>query len=134
MAEFAFRRLTDPFLIPTLPGVASQVEIGIDFRENQQNFTSFCVVNSFPIWVRLRGSGRVAQIGARDGAAPTFKPVEDGRGWLFPPGFMGVFSTQYPKWVSGMAVERPGFPIKDDEGNPLYPNAVLELSYGRGGD
>lgn len=83
--------------------------------------TSFHVVNPNPFYCRLRGA--------------TGEPsdnIVDNEGWLWPPGFVGVYSTQYPAFVSCIAVERPGFPLRDDEGAllPFYP---LELAYGIGG-
>lgn len=127
--NYPYRRRTDPFLIPA-KDVASQVELGTRLLE-VTGLTSFTMVNSFPIWMRLKGSG-ITNVATRK-MTGTFSPVEEGKGWLIPPGpFFGIFTTQYPVWVSAMAVERPGFPIKAAGGALLYPDAVLELAYGGG--
>lgn len=127
--NFPFRRTTDPFMIPATD-VASQVSIGTELV-GTKGLTSFSMVNSYPIWIRLKGSGVIRlTTGTMSG---TFSPVEEGKGWLIPPGpFFGVFTTQYPVWVSCLAVARPGFPIKDGSGALLYPEAVVELAYGGG--
>jgi len=127
--NFPFRRTTDPFLVPATD-TPSQVEIG-SYLIGTKGLTSFAMVNSYPIWMRLKGSGTVRlNTGTMTGA---FDPVAEGQGWLIPPGpFFGVFTTQYPVWVSCIAVARPGFPIKDGGGALLYPSAVLEMSYGGG--
>jgi hypothetical protein len=59
-------------------------------------------------------------------------PVEPTTGWIFAPGFQAVFGTQYPDFVSAMAIDKPGFPIFDANGAFLYPGATIELAYGTG--
>lgn len=85
--------------------------------------TSFGVVNSYPVYIRLIGTPMVS--------ATNVMAVE-GDGWLFPPGHFGIYATQFPRGLSCIAVERPGFPIKDAGGALLYPGAALELFYGSG--
>ncbi len=128
--NYPFRRRTDPFLIPAT-NVASQVQIGTPLI-GTKGLTSFLMVNSYPIWVRLKGSGVVKlTTGQMTGS---FEPVQEGQGWLIPPApFFGVFTTQYPVWVSCLAVARPNFPIFAQNGvTLLYPDAAIELSYGGG--
>lgn len=116
-----FRRNTtiSPYMVPATD-TPSQIMIG----PLPQGITSFGMVNSFPVWIRLLGSGQ--------GESGTFTPASEGSGWLIPPGHFGIYSTQYPKWVSAIAVARPNFPIKDANGALLYPTANLELFYGSG--
>lgn len=112
-----FRRASNPMMVPATD-VPSQYSVtGIP-----PGATTFCAVNSYPIWIRLKGTA--------DGTP--FSACHDGEGWLFPPGHFGVYATQYPRWMSAVAVDRPGFPIKDPNGALLYPNAALEVSYGSG--
>ncbi|TKD50215.1 hypothetical protein [Sphingomonas baiyangensis] len=85
--------------------------------------TSFGVVNSYPVYIRLLGTSMGDE---------TPNDAGEGLGWLFPPGHFGIYSTQFPAGVSAIAVERPGFPIHDEEGALLYPEAALELFYGSG--
>ena len=95
---------------------ASKVEVG----PLPDGVTSFCMINSYPIYMRLEGS------------RGEFKPVTATTGWLIPPGHFGVYSTRYPQWVSAVAVARPDFPIQGEGGAMLYPDAALELIYGSG--
>lgn len=117
--SFPFRRNTQvsPFVIPA--GLtASQMEIG----PLPQGITSFGMVNSYPVWMRLLGSSE----------ATGFMPAQEGDGWLIPPYHFGIYSTQYPKWISVIAVARPNFPITNGSGQALYPTAALEIFYGAG--
>lgn len=127
---YPFRRRTDPFRIPAT-NAPSQVLIGPDLAV-VKGLTSFLMVNSYPVWMRLKGSGVIRMSsGTQTG---TFSPVAEGEGWLIPPApFFGVFTTQYPVWVSAMAVARPNYPIFAADGTTLlYPDAVLEIAYGGG--
>lgn len=116
---FPFRRNTavSPFMIPATDQ-PSKVAIG----PLPDGITSFGMVNTYPVHIRLVGT-------PADGE---FNPAAEGVGWIVPPGHFGVYTTQFPKWVSAIAVDRPGFPIKDSSGALLYPQARLELFYGSG--
>ncbi len=116
--NFPFRRNTtvSPVMIPATD-VASQVALGA----LPSGVTSFAMVNAFPIFIRLTGSPETG-----------FIPAADWQGWIVPPGHFGVYSTQYPFYLSCIAVERPGFPIYNGSGQLLYPGAKLELLYGSG--
>lgn len=117
--NFPFRRnpLVSPIMIPATD-VASQVEVG----PLPEGVTSFGMVSSFPIWIRLLGSSETSG----------FRAAQEWDGWLVPPYHFGIYSTQYPKWVSCIAVDRPNFPIRNADGGLLYPEAKLELFYGSG--
>lgn len=114
---FPFKRdlSVSPVMIPA-KDTASRVDMGA----LPNGVTSFAMVNSYPVFMRLLGS------------SGTFKPVVEGDGWLVPPGHFGVYSTQNPRFLSCIAVDRPNFPIKDGSGALLYPGAMLELFYGSG--
>lgn len=114
---FPFKRdlSVSPVMVPA-KDTASKVTMG----QLPSGVTSFAMVNAYPFFIRLLGS------------SGTFKPAVEGDGWLVPPGHFGVYSTQSPQFLSCIAVDRPGFPIKDGSGVLLYPNAVLELFYGSG--
>lgn len=112
-----FRRSSNPVLVPATD-VPSQVTV----PSMPAGVTTFCAVNSYPVWIRLKGTG----------TGNPFSPVAEHEGWLFPPGHFGVYATQFPAFMSAIAVDRPGFPIKNMDGELLYPNAAIEISYGSG--
>lgn len=89
----------------------------------QKRCTSFHAVNPNPFWMRLRGCEGPDDL------------IAEGEGWLWPPGFVGVYSTQYPRYVCTLAVARPGFPIFNAQGDFLYAGTArpAELAYGLGG-
>ena len=111
--SFNFKRLTDPLLLPV--GVTAQkfdVPTGFfDPSGPAAGAMSFWVCNANNFWVRLKGSNG------------TYTAVTDTTGWLFPPGYIGSFSTQFPQFMSTLAVTRQG--VKAGTG-------TLELSYGGG--
>ncbi len=107
-----FRRRTNPVMVAV--GVAA-VSTDVPDGFITPDCNAFCVVNSSPCWVRLRGF-REGQTGE----------VTEDTGWLFPPGHIGVYATQQPQRMSAMAVARPGFPVSAEY---LVP---LEVSYGDG--
>lgn len=118
--NFPFRRnlSISPIMIPA-GATASVVQLGA----LPKGVTSFGVVNSYPVHIRLIGTPMEA-------SSPVL--AGEGKGWLFPPGHFGIYSTQYPKAVSCIAVSRPGFPAFDANGAALFPDAALELFYGSG--
>lgn len=114
---FAFRRMTDPLMLPVgSDPLRFDVPDGF-FDEGGPGYqsTTFMVINPNLCYVRLRGTS---------GNGPHV-PVTASTGWLFPPGFVGCFSTQKPRSMSTLAVPMPGFPL---------PNqfAPLNLPYGGG--
>lgn len=111
---FPFRRLTDP-LILDVDVVAKKFDVPAGFfQQGGPGFgaTSFWVVNPNNFWVRLRGSNDANHI-----------PVTATTGWLFPPGFCGAFSTQFPVSMSTLAVTYQNVPAGV---------GTLEISYGGG--
>lgn len=116
----SFRRLADPYMVTCAP-TAGKTDVDADDLR-AKGVTSFVITNPNPFWVRLRGSY----------LDPGFRAVTPTMGWMFPPGLHAVYATQYPDFMSAMAVEAVGFPIKDSQGNALYPNAVIEVAYGTG--
>lgn len=117
---FPFRRnlVVSPIMVRATD-VASYKPLG----KLPDGVTTFGVINSYPVYIRLLGTPM--------GAAEPMM-AKEGDGWLFPPGHFGIYSTQFPKGLSAIAVERPGFPVKDSNGSLLYPQAMLELFYGSG--
>lgn len=121
MSTPPFQRLANPFVLPVGPDTAGNEMMIADDPRFPKNATSFLFVNPNPFWVRLRGTQ----------PGQTFTPVTATTGWLFPPGFFGVFKTQNPKSVSVMAVAKPGYPLTDENGQP-YTGCTVELAYGGG--
>lgn len=113
---FAFRRMTDPLLLE-VGTQATRFDVPPEFfAEGGPGFqtTTFLVVNPNACFVRLRGT-----------TAGEHRPVTPTTGWLFPPGFVGCFTTQRPISMSTLAVAKPGFPLPAEF-------APLELPYGGG--
>lgn len=113
---FAFRRITDPLQVP-VAAEPTKFDVPADFfAEGGPGYktTAFLVVNPNMCWVRLRGT-----------SSGPHRPVSPRMGWLFPPGFVGVFSTQYPVTMSAMAVAMPGVALPTEF-------APLDLIYGGG--
>ncbi len=113
---FAFRRTTDPLQLPVGPqAMRFDVPAGF-FDEGGPGYlaTTFLVVNPNACYVRLRGT-----------TTGEHRPVTPTTGWLFPPGFVGCFTTQKPISMSTLAVAMPGFPLPAEY-------VPLELPYGGG--
>lgn len=113
---FAFRRMTDPLMLP-VAAEATRFDVPEGFfDEGGPGFqtTTFLVVNPNACFVRLRGT-----------TSGEHRPVTPTTGWLFPPGFVGCFTTQRPISMSTLAVAKPGFPLPTEY-------APLELPYGGG--
>lgn len=105
------RRVTDSWRVPC-GEEASQVHIGMEMLRSLP-INTFMAINTSAYWVRLKGS------------SSEFTPVEDWKGWVIAPGQTIEHETQYPEWVSGIAIERPGFMF-----DPETPFGELELQYG----
>jgi hypothetical protein len=113
---FAFRRITDPLQVP-VAATATKFDVPDGFfAEGGPGYqtTTFLVVNPNACYVRLRGT-----------TSGPHRPVSPRMGWLFPPGFVGAFSTQYPVTMSALAVPMPGAPLPTEF-------APLDLIYGGG--
>jgi hypothetical protein len=119
--DFPFKRNTaiEPVAIPA-KDTASKIKVPM----LPEGSTSFGVDNAFPIFIRLVGTGY---------GAAQFNAAAEGKGWIFGPGKHGPFSTQFPEFMSAIAVDRPGYPIKNADGTLRYPDAALEVFYGSGG-
>lgn len=116
-----FRRMTDPVQVqigPT-PQMTMVPQEKLKDPANGLPLSSFYVANPNQVWVRVKGFDNAADC-QNIGVTTT-------TGWLWPPGFVGVFSTQYPVCASAMAVSMPGYPIT---ASTTY--APLEWSYGPG--
>lgn len=119
---FAFRKQPglDPVLVPATP-TASKVFV----QPLPSGVTTVLVINSYPVWVRASAS----PLGTTEANVTL---AAEGKDYLFPPYFMGVFATSFPSFVSAIAVARPDYPIKAADGSVLYPDAKIELMYGSG--
>jgi len=116
-----FRRMSDPVQLavgptaqPTMIPPSSLID-----PASGQRLNSFYVANPNNVWVRAKGFSNAADcqnIG-----------VTETTGWLWPPGFVGIFSTQYPVCGSAMAVSMPGYPVTSS--TTFKP---IEWSYGFG--
>lgn len=113
---FAFRRVTDPLILPVGPQALKFVVPDGFFAEGGPGYqaTTFLVVNANACYVRLRGT-----------TVGRYQAVTETTGWLFPPGFVGCFTTQHPIFMSTLAVPMPGFPLPEEY-------VPLELPYGGG--
>lgn len=113
---FAFRRMTDP-LMPEVGPEPMRFDVPEGFFDEGgpgYQATTFLIINPNACYVRLRGT-----------SSGPHRPVTPTTGWLFPPGFVGCFTTQKPVSMSTLAVARPGFPLPSEY-------APLELPYGGG--
>lgn len=116
-----FRRMSEALQLAV--GPTSQPTMVPPERLNDpatgQPLNSFMVVNPNQVWVRFRGFSNQADC-QNIGVTPT-------TGWLVPPGFVGVFSTQRPACGATMAVSMPGYEIKT-----TTTFAPIEWHYGFG--
>jgi hypothetical protein len=121
--QIPFRRMTDPLQVPVGPQ-AAQFVMPANYIPLGAN--AFLIVNPNLFWMRLKGSGV---------AAPNVDPIGDyapvvgtpdgaGTGWLFQPGFFGVFTSQFPRYLSTIAVPKQGV---------AAGNGFMEISWGMGG-
>ncbi len=121
----AFRRMTRalPVTVVNTPTPSNAVKVPDGFI--LPSYNAFAVFNPNVCAVGLRGTSR-----------PTGNPVPttpllaqaDGLDWVFPPGFWGVFSTQYPFFMSAIALSMPIAPDVPTDA-ALAP---LRLWYGQG--
>lgn len=115
----AFRRMSDPVQLAVGPAAQPTMIPPNVLKDpvSGQPVTTFYVVNPNQVYVRAKGFSNAADcqnVG-----------VTSSTGWLWPPGFVGVFSTQFPICASVMAVPMPGYPLTGSY-------APLEWSYGLG--
>jgi hypothetical protein len=123
--SIAFRRMTRalPVNVSLSPSASNATAVPADLIKPSYN--AFAVFNPNSCVVGLRGTSR-----AQGQAVPTTPLIAqaDGLDWLFPPGFLGVFSTQYPYFMSAIALAFPAYPDLPAESG-LVP---LRLWYGIG--
>lgn len=106
-----YRRLTDPLMLPVgTSSTTTQVPAGFI----PADATSFRVTNPNSFWVRLRGTN------SQQSVNPSALTISATQGWLFPPGFSGTFTSQFPEYMATIAV-------RDGAGT-----GTLEISYGIG--
>lgn len=105
-----YRRLTDPLKLPYGP-TSTRTRVPAGFIPTEA--TSFRVTNMGPGWVRLRGAN------SENSNNPATLTITVDQGWLFPPGFSGTFTTQFPEYMATIS--------------PDGANGVLEITYGIGG-
>jgi hypothetical protein len=118
-STFAFRRMSEPVQAavgPTAQATMVPPNLMLD-PVSKQRLGSFYIANPNMVWIRLKGFSNQDDCN-NIGVTPT-------TGWLWPPGHVAVYSTQYPVCISVMAVPKPGFPLTGDY-------APAELSYGPG--
>jgi len=123
--SIAFRRMTRALLVPVVNAPNSQTAYKVPDGIIKPSYNAFAVFNPNVCTVGLRGTSR-----------PTGQPVptaplvayDGGVDWEFPPGFWGVFTTQYPFFMSAAAVSLPIAPDLPADG-ALVP---LRLWYGVG--
>jgi len=120
---FAFRKQPglDPVVVPALPTASL-----VDVQPLPNGVTTVLVVNAWPVWVRASAT----PLDVEDEAQAV--RAAEGKDYIFPPYFMGVFATSFPSFVSAIAVPRPDYPVANGSGTALYPDAKLELMYGSG--
>lgn len=121
----AFRRMTRALPVQVANSTTAQNATTVPDGFILPSYNAFAVFNPNTCCVGLRGTSR-----------PTGQPVPttpllalpDGLDWLLPPGFWGVFSTQYPFFMSAIALPMPIAPDVPADA-ALVP---LRLWYGMG--
>lgn len=102
--SIAFRRMTRALGVPVFNLTTTDNAVKVPDGFILPSYNAFAVFNPNVCCAALRGTSR-----------PTGQPVPtvpllaqpDGLDWLLPPGFWGVFSTQYPFFMSAMALSMP---------------------------
>lgn len=121
----AFRRMTRALPVTVVNTPTAQNATTVPDGFILPSYNAFGVFNPNTCCVGLRGTSR-----------PTGQPIptvpllaqSDGLDWLLPPGFWGVFSTQYPFFMSAIALSMPIAPdVPADSGL-----VALRLWYGMG--
>lgn len=123
--SIAFRRMTRAIAVAVvnIPSEANATTVPAGFI--QPSYNAFGVFNPNTCCVGLRGTSRPT--GQPDPTKPLLAQT-DGLDWLLPPGFWGVFSTQYPFFMSAIALSMPIAPDVPAD-SALVP---LRLWYGMG--
>jgi len=113
-----FRRLTEPLFMPIGP-TPTKIDVPAGYIPDRA--TSFYIVNPNLCFIRLVGTSvGVAYREVSD------DPDSPNNGWLWAPHYSDVLGTQFPMFMSVMAVARPGWPLPSSY-------APAEISWGIGG-
>lgn len=117
-----FRRMTRALLIP-VSATASSYSVPDAYIRPE--YDSFLVINPNQCWVGLRGTSWTDESQPK----PTIALMadDDGADWLFPPGHVSVWSTQFPEFMSAMALPMPGYSLPPADGY-----TPLRVYYGNG--
>lgn len=107
-----YRRLTQPLMLDVAP-TSGRTAVPAGFIPPEA--TSFRVTNPNAFAVRLRG----AKGSGADGLT-----ITTSQGWLFPPGFSGTFTTEFPEFMATISQAWMG---------TVAGSGILEISYGIGG-
>ncbi|KQM37945.1 hypothetical protein [Sphingomonas sp. Leaf10] len=123
--SFAFKRMTRALLVQPYrtPTTANAFKVPSGFIKSSYN--TFAIYNPNVCVIGLRGTSRPS------GQAIPTTPLlvyDGGVDWEFPPGFWGVFSTQYPFFMSAAPLAVPVAPDVPADAD-LLP---LRLWYGIG--
>jgi hypothetical protein len=103
---FPFRRMTKAVLVPVSETPTQGNRLTVPEGYVKPDYNAFAVYNPNIVDVALRGTSMV------DGQpAPTEAILAAEGDWEFPPKFWGVFSTQYPMFMSAIALVSPGYPL-----------------------
>lgn len=120
---FSFRRMTKALSVPVVnvPSQATALEVPDGFIK--PSYKAFMVFNPNVCVVSLRGTSQ-----APGQPKPTVANLAQDDDWNFTPGFVGVFSTQNPIWMTAKAFATPIYPVVPPD-NQLVP---LKVFYGIG--
>lgn len=123
--SIAFRRMTRAIgvTVANTPTTGNATKVPAGFI--QPSYNAFAVFNPNTCCVGLRGTSRPT--GQPEPTTPLLAQA-DGLDWLLPPGFWGVFSTQYPFFMSAIALSMPIAPVVPADGDLT----ALRLWYGVG--
>lgn len=101
-APTSFRLLTDTLQMRVAPE-AQRFNMPVNFIPPEAD--SFWIENYNGFWVRFKGSGSAP--GSGNSMSGSYVPVTladadgvGGNGRAIPPGFVGVFGTQFPRYLS----------------------------------
>lgn len=123
--SIAFRRMTRALPVTVVNTPTAQTAVQVPDGFILPSYNAFAVFNPNVCSVGLRGTSRPT--GAPAPTTPLIAQA-DGLDWVFPPGFWGVFSTQYPFFMSAIALSMPIAP--DVPGDAAL--FALRLWYGVG--
>lgn len=94
-----FKRMTDPLILPVSNSAQKfTVPAGFFTTGPGKGTVQFAVVNTYPFAVRLLGS------------TGTYMAADATKGWVFPPGYWGVLTTQYPEFMSTLGMNTTLWP------------------------